>query len=96
MILLPGTRRQLGETNDTKLLMPLRRYTELKDCCPEGVRISDLVLAVLQDLVVGLFVLLGGLLHLDGVDLHTEQLGSEASVKLEAIVVPDLLTLYQS
>ena len=55
--------------------------------------VGHLVLTVLHDLVIGLFVLFCGLLHLDGVDLHAEQLGCEPGVELEAVVVADLLTL---
>lgn len=54
---------------------------------------TDLVLAVLEDLVVGLLVLFHSLLHLYGVDLDAVLLRCEVIVEAKHIVVLNLSSL---
>jgi hypothetical protein len=56
---------------------------------------AHLVLPVLQDLVVGLLVLLHRLLQLDGIDLDAEQLRREVHIEAEDVVVIHLPALPQ-
>ena len=49
-----------------------------------------LVLAILQDLVIGLLVFLHRLLHLDGVDLDAVQALRKLRVEVELVLVPNL------
>jgi hypothetical protein len=53
-------------------------------------------LAVLQDLVIGLLVLLHRLLHLDGVDLDAVQALRKLRVEVELVFVLNLASLRRS
>ena len=49
-----------------------------------------LVLSILQDLVIGLLVLLHRLLHLDGIDLDAVQALRELRVEVELVLILNL------
>lgn len=56
---------------------------------------TDLILSVLEDLVIGLFVLLHCLFELDGVDLDAEELRREVSIEAKHVSVLHLPALPQ-